>query len=1083
MKAATQAVKDLIRSSVDVRAVPKLVAEWEHNRYSPIADIIVSPSNPVDDVDWNGAYDLESITLPNRPVSGIAKARLNEPIRLSIGYRDKPNESRFYAPADDDIYKYWASWSRTSTTPVATNDYSFPQPIVITLTYEDPVVSNKLVVGFDLSYARPKAYDVEIRENGTWNKISSNVVVGSDGLLTLWRKADLSGQWDSVPVYNAPTLLDGIRLTVKSMTEGYSHVDVIQMGARLENDLSEFVIDYGRTNSVSQRSFIAPLGKASANEATVTLSNYDLRFNNSNEDSLYYNLIDKKVRLTMSLSIDARPAGSQDERIREFTMWVDSWGGQEQDSVSVSLKDSSVLLQEIDMPEIFWENMTVGAIIWQLMDTAGLTNYKYSRDVLDTGQVIPYFWAKEGTIWDQISQLAEATQTAIFFDEWDVLQIKTRKSMFGGTDTTIDWNLDAVANGQKLPDIIDLSTDDDLTANDVTVNWKPAEFSDFNNGTPKMETVWEPESESVVLRASALTRDLLIASPTMWIKQSEVAYWPFESLINIRGEVLKYSGKEYQWHKPGGGTAVEWANSQEDVEAINAKSNPDLVWANSFTGQLKVASRGIGGSGVDNHYVKPANYTAKVTAWNNSYIYPINLGTQGGMYYNDGVMTLQPPFNAGIQDYFFVQHAAQISGNRSTYGMRFRFPEVNLNPSGNACIGMIIDGDVGDTGFYFEISPTSMVEADNRAARSEIMMLVMPASAQGIYWSLTNGSRGVVASLTAGQWYDFEVTENVAGNGDVNLAAYLNGVAVGNWKVPAANRPATQGKNALFTRGECKADFEYFYGMSHDADPKYGTPGTYVALPDQSSFLDLVTGSFTSGFIEREFKYGQYWTTNRGPQYKDGKWFLLRNDYLSFFYDEFGPVVHEVREFDVNFEKAEGPVGHSYPYVSNSNQVTCTDYTSNAFGAKFTLVNASRRDAIISGEDKITAGEDNPIQQKFFVYGRVLYQEEENQVLKKDEQSIRRKGSVSLEVDNIFIQTKEAAEDLGQWIVNLWGGGVDEISINIFGNPLIQVGDLITVNFPVKNMSPSTHVYYVVEVKGEFSQGYSTRLICRRANL
>lgn len=1079
MKPATTAVRNIIEENVSVRAVPKLIAEWEHNRFSPIESIVASPENPLSETEWNGVYDLNSIGLPNRPRTGIAKARLSEPIRLAAGYRDAPQAARFYAASFDDPYKYWSSWNRTKLAPVATNDYEFGAPIKVTLMYTEAVIANKVVVGFETSYASPKSYDIQVTEvaepvEADWKTISSNGILDSLGQVTLWRKNDLSDTWGKTPVYDSPAWVHGIRLVVRSMTEAYSNLDVIQMGARLENDLSDFVISYDKTFEVSERSFIAPLGRASSNVASVELTNLDLRFNNDNLDSIYYGLIDKKVKFTLDLSVDARPSGSEDERLREFTMWVDNWGGQDQDSVQVALKDSSVLLQEIQMPKVFWENMTVGAVIWQIMDTLGYTNYNYSRDDLDNGQVIPYFWAIEGTVWDQISQLAEGTQTAVYFDEWDVMQIKSRKSMFKA-GAAVNWNFDAVQNGQKLPDIIDLSTDDSLVVNQVDIQYKPAQFSDFNNGLPKMETVWEPEDDTVVLRASALTRDLPDNGTSIWIKQDQAAYWPYESLVNIRGEILRYKGKEYAWNKPGGGTGYEIVYSLEDKQKVDAKSDPNKVWANSFTGKLMIEQRGIGGSGVAQHKVKPAGYTGVMTNYFNTLFQPVN-PPGAGMNVNDGILTLQPPFNAGVHDYFLVKHESTIPSNDITYGTRFRFPSANLNGDWMTA-GIWVAGDWGDAGYFIEISPTITAEQEGRQWRHEISMVLMPGDAPHRPWdsSYEGNRKGWPANILPDQWYDLDVRYAVRSNGTAVIEVFLNGVWAGDWFVPVADRPPNDGKFGLFTRWNCKCDFEFLYAVDHTNAPS--------DLPDQSSFLDLVSGGFTSGYIEREWRYGYYQTLNRGPDHEGGYWFPALNSRANYALDEFGPVVHEMREFTVNFKEDNIPVGHSYLYISNESQVACTDYNADAFGAKFTLVNTSRRDAILKGEDKITFGDGNPIDQKIFVYGRSLYQDEDKQLLKRDEQSIRRKGLVNLTFDNRWIQTETAANDLGQWVVDLWADGSEEISMNIFGNPLVQLGDLGTVNYPVKDMAPGTHKYYIVQLKNEFQDGFTTSLILRRARI
>lgn len=1085
MKPATTAVRTALMESVELRAVPKLLAEWDHNRFSKLKQVNtdvdnkiyvdVTPANDPADTEWNTIYDINSISLPNRPATGIAKARLSEPIPLQDGYRDKPQQARYYLASVEDQYKYWSSSQRTKTTPVATNEYDFVTPITLTLLYEASVIANKIVVGFDISYAKPKSYDIQITTNGTtWTTVASNIVPNATtGQIVLWRASDQSETWGATPVYNGPVQLRGIRLVVRSMNEGYSNLDVIQMGLRLENDLSDFVISYSKSFEISDRSFIAPLGKSSSNTANIELTNIDQRFNNENEDSIYYGLIDKRVKFTLDLSVDAsRQNGSLDERFREFTMWTESWGGEDEDSVSISLKDSSAFLQEIEMPKVLWENMTIGAVIWQLMDTVGMTNYNYLRETLDTGQVIPYFWSKEGTVWEQISELAEGTQTAVWFDEYDIMQIKTRNATFG-PNKTVSWNFDAVRNGNKLPDIVDISGEDDLSVNQVDINWKPAEFEEAK-GLPVMETVWEPEEGDLVLRATPLTRDLTTSQMLMYIDPADSQFWPYESLVNIRGEILRYRGKEYAYHDVDGTRKFKWVISHEEKQAIDAASSLSMGWANTFTGKIQIVERGVGGSGIATHKVKSSTYTGKATGYNDNFYWPIDL-TKGGMQYNpDGTVTLSSVF--GAMDYFAVDHEAEISSSpNATYGTRMKFPTRNIR-SDHALGGIRFDGDWGDTGYWLEVSPTYIVEKENRAFRHEVSLVVMGTNKAGIRWPMAPDwyNKGYPVEILPEQWYDIEVRHAVDPQGGAVITAYINGAYLGNWKIGAAFRPVSQRKSSLFVRGNCRVDFEYFYGMNHAA--------SIVPGPDESSYLDLTTGSFTSGFIEREWRFYSYLANNRGPA-RFGNWVATSlNSPGNYFFDEFGPIVHEMREFTVEFDEDKVPVGHSYLYFTGQDQIACLDYTADAFGAKFTLVNTMRRDAIVKGEDSVTLGEDNKIDQKIFVYGRTLSNPDDaNKITKKDEYSIRRKGVISLEFDNKFIQTEQAANNLGQWVIDEWALGVDEISMSVFGNFLVQLGDLVTINYPAKGYTPSEYKYYIVDIKSTFNTGLETALILRRA--
>jgi hypothetical protein len=1075
MKASTLAAKRTIQNQIDVRAKARLIAEWEHNRFSPIQSVTVTPQQVSLDPEWQTFYELESVTLPNRPRTGSAKARTgSSKIKPVMAVRDLPQDSRFYPSSATDVYKYWSSTQLSTGTRGSDGGFPIPEaPITVTTLYKEGVVANKIVVGFETSYAAPRTWSIQVSSDGNnWNTVANNSILGSDGIVSLWRNE--SSAWTDVADYTNPVLVKGIRINVYSMTEAFSHVDLLQMGMRLENDLTDLLIDYDKAFEVSSRSFVAPLGQASSNSATVTLSNFDLRFNNNNSSSLYKGLIDKNVKFKMDLLVDAtRQGGAAEEPLREFTMWVDNWGGQDEDSVSVSLKDSSVFLQEEIVPKVFFEEYTIGAVIWQMLDLTGHLNYKYSKIAAENGQVIPYYWPdQDRTIWEEIASLAEATQTAVYFDEYDILQIVTRQTMFRA-NRPVDWNFDAIQNGQKFPDIVDYEVDYDLEANKVDIVYSPAAYSDFNNGFPKMETVWEPEEDTVVLRSTALVKDLAANSTDLWIRQSDAIVWPYESLLNIRGEILKYSGKEYVYYKKGGGTNTVVVKSKEEKDGYDTGTDSDEYWAwkNYFTGRLIVAERGMMGTAQTSHPIRSGNYTSVVTNYDNTVFRPTN----NGYTYKEGYIQARSD-SSDVHTYTLTKSDTSVLALKSVmYGTKMRFPNDGWNVG-----GLWFAGDWGDAGYYLEISTTEHIDAlENRTWRHELSLQSMPGDRPHQPVRSNNGEeyKGFGWSLFSKQWFTVDVKWTYIDNGSVQITAFVNGVWAAEWFVGTGlngdiNPPPNEGRFGVFVRGNCVVDYEYLYAIGYDIqDDPFDA--------DSTSFLDLVSGGFTSGYIQRDWRYDFQFIS---PWYS-GNYFPQSINRAKYVFDEFGAQVHEMRSFEVQFKDDKVPVDYSYPYLSNTSQIACVAYESNAFGAKILLANAHRDNAIVKGEDKLTFGEDNPVDHTFFVYGRCLYQEDERTVTKTDDQGIRRRGVSQTQFNSRYIQTQKAADDLADWVVKLWGSGVEEVTMNVFGNPLVQLGDLVTINYPVKGVSPATHKYFIVKISNTYDGGLTTNLTLRRAKL
>jgi len=83
-----------------------------------------------------------------------------------------------------------------------------------------------------------------------------------------------------------------------------------------------------------------------------------------------------------------------------------------------------------------------------------------------------------------------------------------------------------------------------------------------------------------------------------------------------------------------------------------------------------------------------------------------------------------------------------------------------------------------------------------------------------------------------------------------------------------------------------------------------------------------------------------------------------------------------------------------------------------------------------------------------------------------------------LQLDSEWIQSKEAAHKMLKIVEMGLEGFAKTVSLNIFGNPLIQVGDIITLNYSLNGISGQRYV--VQSVSHSFDTGLSTSLKMNR---
>jgi hypothetical protein len=78
----------------------------------------------------------------------------------------------------------------------------------------------------------------------------------------------------------------------------------------------------------------------------------------------------------------------------------------------------------------------------------------------------------------------------------------------------------------------------------------------------------------------------------------------------------------------------------------------------------------------------------------------------------------------------------------------------------------------------------------------------------------------------------------------------------------------------------------------------------------------------------------------------------------------------------------------------------------------------------------------------------------------------------------MWIQSEQDAKALYGWIKNQWSKQQQSITMDIFGNPFIEVGDVITVNYS-KNDLDGSQKFLVTNVNSSFEGGLSTSVTAR----
>lgn len=1108
---STNPVYQSIRGDHALYAKPNLTVEWNLNRYFAV----VAENGPgAEEYDYDvEIFPIESLIEPNRPTKGIVKARVGEAM-IANNYTSEGQTVRFYLADRDDIYKYWCSPMETDALGnmptwtdfmAAEEDYagdavlssvdwateSVCQPRI---EYGQVVKSNKVVVGFENTWATPSAFTVSIRttESGAWTTIATNPIINNDGTVTLYYDGT---NWVDVKPANLvnPPVADvaAIRVSVTAMSGGidvdgnptfYTNSDssgtgytqtptdgsnsfcnVIEISARREEDLSPWLISVDDTQDLGESSPITPIGTISSNVATINLSNIDGHFSVEDNPS-YDQILDANAQFTLwhvyysDISMDVEVG-----RVQAFRMFSDGiWSGQRGMEISVSVTDASKFLKEIKALPTMFEEMPVEQIVWRICDQIGFVDYDVVTRTTAVPTTVKYWWTDgEATVWELFNDLAVGTQTAIFFNHEGRLQVVNREAAYDALATPV-WDIYGTkaldVNGDEvpypagvLPDMINGTPTDEMQANKVTITYQKTDISEWNNGHPKLDIVWEP-GETTTLRAAPLIKTLELADTYFWVTSEMAEIWPYEGLVNIEGEIIRFKGKQFVYYE-GTTRKTVVVNDADEYKLYNEKAEPTYKMKNHFSGAIKIEERGEWNSEKQLHSVDAAGYSVR----------SLRNGTRrvgvAGFKHNRKESTVSLFTNA--KRFKTNDMLIATKGTATDQGWRFMGTRIRFKKEGrkDQRAGIVFgNSDNDEAGYYIEVMPTAKISPKERGKRNEVIF----------YTRETNGAqkrhtgKGDRAAIVENRWFDIDVAFSLQGN-DHKIKIWLNGKMIVDKLITGADKAAFNGRFGMFVRGNSHAEFEYLYGIQN--------PNT---IPDDDvSFFDIVEGGYRAAQWDREWVY-DWRNVKRRKKKRSGR---ARRRFNNRFFDEFGPIVHEIREYDVKFEPA--PVTESRLFLTNDSKATTIEYRSGPFGAGFDIANTARVNAVLSGEDAaFAAGSGDSVEQVFSVVGRVVTQEETEEKVIENKEMIRRRGIIETEISSPWIQSEAAATRLGEWIESRWSLGSEQIEVTLFGNPLLELTDVVTVTNSLMDLNGEK--YYVFGIQSSFKQGLETTVTLRK---
>lgn len=261
------------------------------------------------------------------------------------------------------------------------------------------------------------------------------------------------------PTYRELQFVKGIRIVVDSMTQYGSTFDLIEMSPRLVANLSDKTVDYSIEKIASDIGNTGiPVGQLLASTGSISIFDYDQSFNEYNKlsmtngkisGSLIADISSKNLQFKFYEQIidDRQYPTISSYFVPIKTMYVDGFPKMStaDRKVSLTLRDMLFYFESIVAPSIMLKNVSVSKAVATILDNVGFSNYNFFRVPQEAEDVIPYFFvAPDTTVAEVLNDIAQSTQTCMFFNENNDLVTMSKNYMMpalGDRQNDIDITL------------------------------------------------------------------------------------------------------------------------------------------------------------------------------------------------------------------------------------------------------------------------------------------------------------------------------------------------------------------------------------------------------------------------------------------------------------------------------------------------------------------------------------------------------------------------------------------------------------------------------------------------------------------
>lgn len=939
-----------------------------------------------------------------------------------------------------------------------------------------------------------------------WSESSSAIpTVGSDGKITKSQKINkVVFTQISSNVISGYTSMSYNKSNKSSVISEFQRLQVVEISPRMELDLSSFVQDLDIIKELDNKSTPLPLSSVSANSATINLSNIPLAGDNnaplsifstiSNDDAVFSsplrNMLVKNVKFYINYYVPQDYLKTEtsipNRIIQGGVFYADTWDSTDIKTTKVNLFDIVKFLQTVPVVDYVSKSQSLINIFTNIMDFSGFTDYNYDElyTVLkDNNQSlhVNYFFADSAnkTIYDILREAFMAYQIGSYVDEYGVLRfsnlnqiITNNTPLYSIDDNSIVVDTYTESIKTKIGKLVMKYRAPQIKASPTTLSNTSAMTSIFNMApTP----IWQQESDDVC-PYNYLASDISTFSQNYYSINRQDFNDDFYSMpvdhnnyAIIEGEIISTGDKEVVYTNldnpsmPPYTIAAATANDLIDAQNYFYSSQKTTNVQQSFTGRFLNVERGLFGTPAKQHLVmKDASGFA--TKLKFATISGSTLSVKNPCSINLASGAASVPFSANVMS--IVYPANNFDEDYNTYSVNFKLSSLQSSVTSGLIFNLFVDGSNNIFGTYYYIGIAQSQSSNKTTIYNLEMYSVTNGSttkmfSQNVTTTVTNILKNQpLAPIFKNKQGSFVNLKLVYQTDSVLI--YINDQRVSYTKLNAGYKGMAGTKFGFFVKGvnttSSNSELAEIYACESVLDNKFKYHFT------SQRFLDaLVAGKN----IQEKFTMIQ-----TAPQLIG----LNMYDVQAQTSPSLGAEPFEIM-YDISYSTNITPsstVSTAHVVTVPGSSLSYSTIINSGYRIKFAVANNTNYSvwtkSTINSKRIVNAGlavlSRNPIyltEQQ--TAERVLNPQNVNEVI---------------EVQSDWIQSKKVANNLMGVIARSSDSFSKDISVTLFGNPLVQIGDVITLTHNYKNINKIN--FFVHTVEQTLKDGLMTQITMNQIN-